>query len=360
MFDLLKSRLENHYFLTLHDYMQICNYHYYSKQPTIGAMGDFITAPEISQMFGEMLGIWIITRWHQMGEPNDFRIIEAGPGKGTLMADILRVLKSQPRLMQALRVHFLEFSESLQEMQKHAISQFDVKCYWHNDLHHVPYGPFILIANEFFDALPVQQLVYSAQGWLERGVIQRDGKLEYATREITDTNLLANINPDRIAIAPVPGNILEHSPMMGNYLRWMLQRMRAKWPGSALIVDYGYMQHAYGDTFQAVHHHQYADPLERPGWQDLTVHVNFAAIKDFAERWELQCTGPTGQGDFLKQMGIEQRAQNLFDGPSEPLEKMGIMEAMHRLTDADEMGTLFKVICLSSPKLPQPEGFHAS
>lgn len=345
-------------FIPLHDYMQQCNEHYYGQQPAIGAMGDFITAPEISQMFGEILGIWIITRWQQMGEPDRLQLIEAGPGKGTLMSDMLRVLKSQPRLFKGLEVHFLEFSDRLREMQKNSIAPTGVKAYWHDDLNLLAPGAFILIANEFFDALPIQQIVYSATGWLERGVMQRNGKLEYATREISDPDMIFNINPERVPIAPVPGNILEHSPMTGNYLRWLLTRLQNKSvPGSALIIDYGYASHAYGDTFQAVHHHEFADALARPGEQDLTAHVNFAAMADFARQWDLQCTGPIGQGEFLRQMGIEQRASDLANGPSEPLEKLGIMEGLHRLTDADEMGTLFKVICLSSPQLPKPEGF---
>lgn len=357
MIEPLRTALENHNFVPLRKYMQWCNEHYYSKQPAIGAMGDFITAPEISQMFGEMIGIWIISRWHQMGEPERWQLIELGPGKATLMSDILRVLKAQPKLFRGLELHFNEVSPLLRAMQENILSKFGVKAFWHDDLNLLAPAPFIVIANEFFDALPIQQLVYSMSGWLERGVMLAGDKLEYTTREISDPYLLENVNPSRVPVPPVPGNMIEDCPMLGNYLRWML--CMQNYPGSALIIDYAYTQHTYGDTFQAVHHHQFADPLERPGWQDLTAHVNYAVISDFARKHQLQCAGPIGQGDFLRRMGIEQRAQNLMNGPSEPLEKIGIMEAMHRLTDADEMGTLFKAICLSSPQLPMPEGFYA-
>lgn len=352
----LKTQLEKNNFIPLHDYMALCNARYYGAEKSIGAEGDFITAPEISQIFGELLGVWVVQRWQDMGKPGHFHLIELGPGRGTLMFDMLHVMRQFPAAFDAAEIHLVENSPRLRGIQKETLTEFGKSMHWHDALHPLPDAPFIVIANEFFDALPIQQIVYSMNGWLERGAVMKNNKLEYATRETTDEFLKSFPKP---STAPVPGSMLEHCPAMHAWLNVFLTRMQSQ-PGSALIIDYGYTHHDYGDTFQALYHHQFADPLERAGEQDLTAHVNFAAIRDFAARGGLQCAGPITQGEFLKRIGIEIRAQKLLEKITEPADKIGLMEGVHRLTAGEEMGTLFKVICLSSPELPMPEGFHAS
>jgi len=334
--------------------MAACNAHYYGAQDSIGGAGDFITAPEISQMFGEVLGAWVISRWQQMGRPAPFQLIELGPGKGTLMADMLRVLRQHPDIYSAAHIHLMETSPKLRAAQKKSLKDFAPPIMWQHDFQNIPAAPFILIANEFLDALPIKQMIYTVEGWHERGVILKNEKLEWATA------LLQEWQPD-IPLhlrAPVPGNILEVSPVMITVMNAITKRLQNQ-PGSALVIDYGYTVPDYGDTFQAVREHQYADPLSAPGEQDLTTHVNFSALENLAHQSDLQISGPTGQGDFLARIGMQLRAENLLAQCDDPADKLEIIEAVHRLTHSAEMGTLFKVICLSSPQLPPPEGFYA-
>lgn len=347
------SHLASGEFIPLDRYMAECNAHYYGACEAIGGSGDFITAPEISQMFGEMIGAWIISRWDQMGRPTPFQLIELGPGKGTLIADALRVLRSYPDIYGAVQIHLVETSPKLRAAQKEKLSAFQPTVNWHDDFNSVPAAPFILIANEFFDALPIQQFIYTMTGWQERGVIFRDDKIEWATQEIErDLPLPPHLR------APVPGNIIEHCPAMTGILMQLADRLQSH-KGSALFIDYGYAVTDYGDTFQAVAEHEYADPLARPGEQDLTAHVNFNAIENLVRAAGLQVHGTIGQGEFLINVGLQIRAEKLIEKTADPADKMEIIEAAHRLTHPSEMGTLFKAICLASPQLPTPDGFHA-
>jgi len=336
--------------------MAQCNVDYYGRHDSIGAAADFITAPEISQMFGELLGAWVIARWHAMDAPTPFQLIELGPGKGTLMADMLRVLRNHADIYAAVRIHLVETSPKLHATQKETLQDFTPPVTWHDNLQTVPPAPFILIANEFLDALPIQQFIYTLADWQERGV-RRDGeKLTWATRDINNDAL-----PDtRHLPAPVPGNILEHCPALPDILQSISTRLTVH-SGAALLIDYGYARTDYGDTFQAVARHQYANPLENPGEQDLTAHVNFAVIENFGkiqgQKTPLKIWGHIGQGEFLINLGLQLRAEKLLANAATPEDKMEIIEAAHRLTHPSEMGSLFKVICLSSSDLPPPEGF---
>jgi len=332
--------------------MAQCNTHYYGAQNSIGSAGDFITAPEISQMFGEVLGAWVISRWQQMGRPAPFQLIELGPGKGTLMADMLRVLRQHPDIYAAAHIHLMENSLKLRATQKKSLKDFTPPVMWHHDFQKIPAAPFILIANEFLDALPIKQMIYTVEGWHERGVILKNEKLAWATGPLQEWQPEI---PSHLR-APVPGNILEISPAIITAMNAITARLQSQ-TGSALIIDYGYAVPDYGDTFQAVCDHQYADLLADPGEQDLTAHVNFNALENLAHQSSLQISGPTGQGDFLARIGIQLRAENLLAQTTDPTDKLEIIEAVHRLTHSAEMGTLFKVICLSSPQLPPPEGF---
>ena len=342
-------------FIPLSTYMTQCNAHYYGVQNSIGSSGDFITAPEISQMFGEILGAWIITRWHQMGRPVPFQLIELGPGKGTLMADALRVMRGHADIYAAVGVHLVETSMRLRGMQLENLAAFHPSKTWHDDLGDIPHAPFILIANEFLDALPIQQFIYTITGWQERGVMFDGEKISWATAPLPP-GWQPEISP--YMHAPVPGNILEASVAAIAAVEAVTARMAAQ-NGSALIIDYGYARTDYGDTFQAVSQHEYANPLEQPGECDLTAHVNFTAIENLARAHDLQVSGPIGQGEFLSSLGLKLRAEKLLANTADPNDKLEIIEAAYRLTSADEMGTLFKVISLSSPGLPLPEGFHA-
>ena len=338
-------------FISLYDYMAECNAKYYANRDAIGAGGDFITAPEISQMFGELLGAWVAARWDQMGRPTPFQLIEMGPGKGTLMADILRVLSAHKNIYEALQVQLVEISPKLRRAQKEKLREHQIQIHWHDDLKTVPIAPFILIANEFLDALPIRQFVYTLEGWQERGAQRVGEAYEWATR-VTDK--APNVPP--YLAAPIPGNILESCPDMNGVLTEIARRCR-KHLGSAIFIDYGYGIQEYGDTFQAVRQHEFANPLENPGEQDLTAHVNFAAIENFAQGANLQVTGPAGQGEFLMRIGLQIRADKLIASTDNPTDKLEVIESAYRLTSPDEMGSLFKVICLSSKDLPVPEGF---
>jgi len=340
-------------FIPLDEYIAQCNTHYYGARDSIGGIGDFITAPEITQMFGEVLGAWVISRWVQMGRPTPFQLIELGPGKGTLMADVLRVLRQHPDIYAAVHIHLVETSPKLRAAQKQSLREFMPPVMWHDDIKHIPTAPFILLANEFFDALPIRQFVYTMAGWQERGVRLQNEKLTWASREIPESE-----PPPlpRHLPTPVPGNMIETCPAMTTVLQTLAARMEQH-PASALIIDYGYAVQNYGDTFQAVSQHQYADPLAQPGHQDLTAHVNFAEIEQFGAARGLQTAGPKGQGEFLINIGLQVRAEKLIAQSPAPEDKLEVIEAAYRLTSSDEMGTLFKVICLSSLYLPPPEGF---
>lgn len=340
-------------FIPLHDYMARCNAQYYARREAIGARGDFITAPEVSQMFGEILGAWAISRWHQMGCPRPFQLIELGPGKGTLMADVLRVMRGHPDVYEAVHVHLVETSPKMRSLQSQKLAQYIVPVSWHNTLSEILDAPFILLANEFLDALPIRQFVYTIGGWHERGVIQDGQGYVWASIPVTTApDIPPHLPP------PIPGNLIEACPGMMEGLALLACRMQSH-AGSALFIDYGYAREDYGDTFQAVCGHAYADPLQNPGEQDLTAHVNFAAIERFAQISGLGLSGPCAQGDFLLRVGIRQRADRLVEKAETPVDKLEIIEAAYRLTSPDEMGTLFKMICLSSPTLPPPEGFDA-
>ncbi len=339
-------------FISLYDYMAQSNATYYGTHGSIGASGDFITAPEISQMFGELLGAWVIARWQQMGKPKPFNLVEMGPGKGTLMADMLRLMRGHEDIYRAIEVHLVETSPRLRAAQTEKLSAFALPFTWHARLENVPDAPFILIANEFLDALPIRQFIYTIEGWKERGVTPTaDG---YAWTECAAPPPTL---PPQLP-APIPGNIFEACPDMRVVLQEIARRAKTH-QGSALFIDYGYARTDYGDTFQAVSQHEFADPLGAAGEQDLTAHVNFAEVENFARAAGLQVSGPTGQGEFLMNIGLQLRADKLIEKTETPVDKLEIIEAAHRLTSPSEMGTLFKVICLSSPNLPMPEGFYA-
>jgi len=340
------------------DYMRLClthpQYGYYVTHEPIGAKGDFITAPEISQMFGELIGLWMAAVWQQMGAPENVRVVELGPGRGTLMIDALRAAKIARDFYMAIVLHLVEISPKLKAAQQQQLEAARVPAQWHSSLADVPGGPIILIANEYIDALPVHQAVKQADGWHERVVeIAPDGKLVIGTaREALphfDTTLPLG---------------LRQSPE-GSIYEWRSDTValeigrRVRADGVALIIDYGHAQQGIGETLQAVAGHSFADPLRAPGEADLTAHVDFGALAQSAEIIGGRIHGPVSQRDFLVRLGIDKRAA-MLKARAAPEKSADIDSALARLTATGPkgMGDLFKVLAITDPKLGRLPGFE--
>ncbi len=342
------------------DYMRLClthpQYGYYLTRESIGATGDFITAPEISQMFGELIGLWMAAVWQQMGAPENVRVVELGPGRGTLMMDALRAAKTVGNFHATIVAHMVEISPRLRDMQEQRLEDTGVPILWHTALADVPAGPTFIVANEFIDALPVHQAIKQADGWHERVV-------EIAS----DGNLVIGAAPDPLHHfdTTVPRGL--HQPREGSIYEWRSDAIaleigrRVRTDGIALIIDYGHARHGLGETLQAVAGHSFTDPLRAPGQADITAHVDFAALAHSAEIIGGRIHGPVSQGDFLRQIGIEQRAAALKTRAS-PENTAKIDGALARLTTAGPkgMGELFKVLAIADPKFGLLPGFETS
>jgi NADH dehydrogenase [ubiquinone] 1 alpha subcomplex assembly factor 7 len=324
---------------------------YYRRTDPFGQAGDFITAPEISQMFGELIGLWCAEVWRLMGSPAAFHLVELGPGRGTLMADALRAAKVLPGFEAAAAVHLVETSPALRARQKAALAGREIT--WHDSVGAVPAGPTILVANEFFDALPVHQFVRTSGGWRERLVALDGDRFVLATASSpTPAELLI---PEAIRLTAPDGAVAEVSPAAVSTARAIAERLEAE-GGAALIVDYGHTAHGTGETLQAVRRHKYHDILAEPGAADLTAHVDFAALAD-AARPHAALHGPVTQGAFLRGLGIETRAQQLSQRATDA-QRRDIEAALHRLIGPAEMGTLFKVLAMSDHDLAPPPGLE--
>jgi SAM-dependent MidA family methyltransferase len=334
-------------------YMELCLSHpqhgYYVTRDPFGAAGDFITAPEVSQMFGELLGAWAATVWRQMGSPGRVHLIELGPGRGTLMADALRAAQALPDFHAALSVHLVEVSPVLRALQEKTLANTDVPIAWHRGIEEVPDGPTIAIANEFVDALPIGQFVKDHDGWHVRMVGIGNDKLTFVAAP--DPMLVHVAATDTTPL----GTILERR--YDRPVSVLAQRI-ARQSGAALIVDYGHADSGFGDTLQAVRGHQFADPLDRPGEADLTAQVDFAAVATWAQRQGAAVQGPVPQGEYLRRLGIEQRAARLKNNAT-PQQASDIDAALARLTAPDQMGELFKVLAMTDPKLGPLPGFDS-
>jgi SAM-dependent MidA family methyltransferase len=332
-------------------YMELCLLHpqhgYYIARDPLGREGDFTTAPEVSQMFGELLGLWAASVWKAIGSPGLIRLIELGPGRGTMMADALRALRVLPPLYQALSVHMVEVNPVLREKQRTALSGVR-SIAWHNHIDEVPDGPCIIFANEYFDAMPVHQMVKRETGWHERVVdLDENGTLIFGV-ESDPTPRFEVLLPPLVRAAPV-GAVFEWRP--DTEIMKLARRVRDQ-DGAALIIDYGHMRSDAGDTFQAIARHSYTDPLKAPGQADLTAHVDFNAMARAAEDVGARTHGPVTQGDFLKQLGIETRAVALMSKASNETSE-DIARALKRLIGGgrDGMGSMFKVLGISHPNL---------
>jgi len=339
------------------EFMRLCLTHpqhgYYLTRDPLGARGDFITAPEISQMFGELIGLWMAYVWRQMGAPEDVRIVELGPGRGTLLGDALRATKTVEGFNKAVVLHLVEVSPVLQRLQEERLQALEMPVLWHATLEDVPAGPQLIIANEFIDALPVHQAVKAADGWHERVVeVGPGGELAFGqARE--PLPFFAGALPRGLRNAP-DGAIFE---WRSDAVALELGR-RVRSDGAALILDYGHTRSALGDTLQAVAGHTAADPLHAPGQADLTAHVDFEALAVSAECIGARAHGPLTQGDFLVNLGIRERAAALK--AKAPHKAAEIDAALTRLTtrEARGMGELFKALAIADPRLAPLPGFE--
>ena len=345
----LRRRIETLGPIDLGEYMQAAladpDSGYYATRDPLGAAGDFTTAPEISQMFGELVGLWAAAVWQQMRAPDPVLLVELGPGRGTMMADALRAAATMPAFRRALRLHLVEASPTLEARQRQSLS--GTEAGWHRSLASLPDGPIIVLANEFVDALPIRQLELTASGWRER-LVDCDG--EGGFRFLLAESALAALVPGTLA-ATTPGAIAELSPARLALADALGRRIRQS-GGAALIIDYGYEVSAVGDTLQALKGHRPHPPLQAPGTADLTAHVDFAAFAEAARQAGADVHGPVEQGAWLQRLGIAERARRLAQ------KRPAVMTDLHRLIDAGEMGTLFKALALAPPGQATPPGFE--
>ncbi|MEQ8619874.1 MAG: SAM-dependent methyltransferase [Thalassobaculaceae bacterium] len=328
---------------------------YYATRDPFGAGGDFVTAPEVSQMFGELIGLWTAVVWQQIGAPARLGLVELGPGRGTLMADALRAARAVPGFLDAADIHLVEASRGLREVQARALAGHSPS--WHDDVSSLPHGPVIVLANEFFDALPIAQLVRSESGWRERRLaFDPESGAPLWTLTPGTSPLTALLHP-RILATARPGDLAELSPASLSVAATLARRIAAQ-GGAALVIDYGHAESGVGDTLQAVRAHAPVDVLETLGDADLTAHVDFAALAQTVRQAGAVPHGPVTQGAFLSSLGIAARAQRLSAGAT-AAQARNIEVAMARLIDPDEMGTLFKVAAWTGTTDTPPPGFEA-
>jgi NADH dehydrogenase [ubiquinone] 1 alpha subcomplex assembly factor 7 len=356
----IRRRIELAGPMSVAQYMTLCLTHprhgYYTTRNPLGAGGDFITAPEISQMFGELIGLWAAAAWRALGSPERVRLVELGPGRGTMMLDAMRAAKVMPEFHSALGLHMVEISPVLERVQRQALAAAGVSAAWHHAIEEVPEGPAIIIANEFFDSLPVHQAVMCADGWHERVIkIGEDAKFHFSI-DRDPIPLFDEFLPSSLGAARI-GEIFE---WRADKTAIELGRRLASWGGAVLILDYGHIESGLGDTLQGVSRHGYADPLAAPGLVDLTAHVDFQALAQAAQGVGAQVLGPVTQAEFLRRLGIEQRAAALRASAPEKY-AAAIGAELHRLTDEERtgMGGLIKAMALTSPNLESLPGFDS-
>jgi len=334
--------------ITISQFISLCladkEQGYYHQADPFGAQGDFITAPEVSQMFGEMLGLWVVNIWQKWDQPQEFVFCEMGPGRGTLMDDMVRTIKKlSPDFFDHARVILIETSQKLRSVIAEKLKPHELAIEFADTVEKLPLCPLILVSNELLDCLPIHQYVRGQGGWHERMVaLDAAGHLCFSlSPHLIDSALL----PPHANDAPL-GTLIEISPAREGLIAWLAQHISTT-KGAALFIDYGALTGGFGDTLQALSKHAYQDPLARPGAHDLTSHVDFAAL--CAQAQASGCTTATAtQGEFLERLGIQQRAAQLCAG-RDPSMQQKIALALERLTADQEMGSLFKVFCLSHP-----------
>ena len=339
--------------LSVAQYMTAClhdpQHGYYATRPRLGREGDFITAPLVSQMFGELVGLWAVETWCRLGRPDPFTLVEAGPGDGTLMWDMLRAARLAPDFLSAARLCLVETSAPLIEAQRQRLAEAPLAATWIGGLSALPSGsPIILVSNELLDCLPVRQFVRAERGWAERMVgLDDQGALAFG---------LASRPLDRILPEAAPGAVLEMSAAQQAFGSELGARL-AREGGAALLIDYGRDEPGFGDTLQALQGHRKLSPLDSPGAADLTVHADFPAVAAAARAAGAQSAPILTQGEFLRRLGIGERAQVLMR--AHPSRAETLQRQLARLTGDDQMGCLFKVLALHAPGLVPP-GFESA
>jgi len=354
----IKNIIRNSGPISISNYMQISlsdpEHGYYRKKSPIGTRGDFITAPEISQIFGELIATWLISCCQSFKLDTELCLAELGPGRGTLMMDILRVFSKIESFNKSVEVRMIDINEQMIAEQKKKLSAYpDMNIEWKESIDDLPKKPLLLVCNEFFDALPINQFVMTEKGWREKMInLDVDDNLSYSlSNDITPHTAL--IPKDITKDAPLD-SIYEVSPASISIMKQVSSHIN-KYGGFAIIIDYGYYGNCYKDTFQAIKDHKYHDVLDSPGLADLTAHVDFDYLSNIAKDENLNVYSNTTQGDFLKNMGISIRG-SLLSKNSEQKEK--IDDDIHRLISSDEMGTLFKCLAITSKDIQQPFGFN--
>jgi NADH dehydrogenase [ubiquinone] 1 alpha subcomplex assembly factor 7 len=350
--------IEEHGPMSIADFMQRalydCEHGFYMKGEPVGSRGAFTTAPEISQMFGELIGIWCAALWRETGSPPRFYLVEMGPGRGTLFADMQRATRVVPGFHAAAQNILIEISPNLERAQRELLGAKEIQARWHRTLDGVPGdAPLVVVGNEILDAMPFHQFVKCESGWHERVIAVEGGRLGWA---ISSDPVPEGMIAKELREA-VPGSVVEKAPAR-NALVLDLSRRVSQQGGGALFIDYGYEGPALGDTLQAMQRHRFADALENPGDADLTSHVDFSAVAEMAQV-NTECWGPVEQGLFLKRLGIHERAAALSHDKDEAA-KAQIASELSRLTDASAMGSLFKVLAMARCGVDQVAGFEAS
>ncbi|MCR9135789.1 MAG: class I SAM-dependent methyltransferase [Alphaproteobacteria bacterium] len=343
--------------ISVSEYFALClgdpEFGYYSNREPFGTDGDFITAPEISQLFGELIGIFLILAWQAHGRPDELQVVEIGPGRGTLMADLQRVIAElKPDMAAKAQFNLVETSARLRNVQKKTLAENGLRNHWHEALQSVPPGLTLLVANELFDAIPIRQFVRCPEGFRERVVtIDDTGQLVFATGVAEIETELLPLTGDPIA----DGTIFETAPARNAMMEQIASRLVDQ-GGIGLIIDYGHLQTAFGDTMQAVRNHGYEGTLASPGEADLTSHVDFAALGRVARAQGAHVAAPLTQGQFLLELGLLERAGVLGAGKSQQAQQ-AIQQSVNRLAGSGEnqMGSLFKALCiLGSEKVILP------
>jgi NADH dehydrogenase [ubiquinone] 1 alpha subcomplex assembly factor 7 len=353
----LAERMRRNGPISVAAYMEAClhdpEHGYYRRKAAIGADGDFITAPEISQVFGELIGLWCALVWRAIGTPSATRLIELGPGRGTLVSDALRAGRIVPGFCESLSLYLVESNTVLREAQAAAAGRHGIEAAWYDwcEFEAIPDGPTLLIANEFLDAMPIEQLEFADGAWHRREIgVDRNGAFVFVRGPAIDPAGLGL--PDA---QPAEGAIFEYRPDLAEVAERLARRSRRA-PFAALFIDYGPAEPAFGDSLQAVKAHCYASPLDEPGEADLTSHVDFAAFSRQCRAEGLIIDGPITQAQFLLAMGLVERTGKLL-AAARP-DQAGLIEAgARRIADPTGMGGLFKVACVRSREVATPPPF---
>ncbi len=339
--------------MSVERYMGLCLSHpvhgYYMTRDPLGADGDFVTSPEISQMFGELLGLWSAETWRLIGAAQPARLVELGPGRGTLMADALRAARAAPDFFAQLTVTMVETSPTLQARQQRMLENAERTVNWADAVEQIPPGAAIILANEFFDALPARHYVKTPEGWRERQVGFADGRFVFGAAPEIEKYL---------TVEAETGAVLEVGAIGQRIMTTLAARIVAQ-GGALLVVDYGHAQTVLGETLQAMRDHAYVDPLESPGEADLTTHIDFAGLGRAAKAAGARVHGPVTQGYFLRQIGIVQRAQALMRNAT-PEQRAEIERSLVRLISEEnetDMGRLFKVMAVTQRSVEALPGF---